>query len=162
MCAVCSPHCLRLRENILYSFVIANLRGDECQLNKHLLHILRFCHHFCHFNLSKYCQCFQSSIVYIPELDGLIGKTQGHSSFAFLVYGGNIDNYTLRNLQVTRFANYWQILCSLGSYICNSNSNCISFNFLQFPLFIFVEIVDTSRRVSSVGILYLDIESSKC
>ena len=131
-------------------------RGDECQLNTPLLHILRF------FPLQEYCQCFQSSIVYFPELGGLIGKTQGHSSFAFLVYGGNIDNYTLRNLQVTRFANYWQILCSLGSYICNSNSNCISFNFLQFPLFIFVEIVDTSRRVSSVGILYLDIESSKC
>ena len=159
---MCSPHCLRLRENIsTLQFCNRKLTRWRCICIYAFTPSSQILSPF--FPLQfKYCQCFQSSIVYFPELDTLIGKNQGHSSFAFLVYGGNIDNYTLRNLQVTRFANYWQILCSLGSYICNSNSNCISFNFLQFPLFIFVEIVDTSRRVSSVGILYLDIESSKC
>ena len=78
-------------------------------------------------------------IIYFPRNWNWIDweKPRTFSSFAFLIYAGNIDNYTQGNLQVTRFANYWQILCSLGSYICNSNSNCISFNFLQFPLFLF-------------------------
>ena len=118
----------------LHTFIITitNLRS-ECRMSIKCFLLVRS---FCQFLKRKYTLMF---IIYFPRNLNWIDweKPRTFSSFAFLIYAGNIDNYTLGNLQVTRFAKYWQILCSLGSYICNSNSNCISFNFLQFPLFLF-------------------------